>query len=77
MEWAIGIGIGAMLLLCPLMMLGMIVGGWILGRSRISGHGGHSMMCMPHGSDDRGEPTGAADPDSTVGTPAAHQLEQR
>jgi hypothetical protein len=45
MEWLFGIGIAAMLLICPLMMLGMIVGGWILGRrAGGSGHSGHGMM---------------------------------
>jgi len=50
MEWAIGIPIVALLLLCPLMMVGMIIGGWLLGRKAMGGHGGHGMMCMGHGS---------------------------
>ena len=48
MEWIL-IPIVLMALVCPLLMLGMIVGGWILGR-RAAGHGGHGMMgCMQHG----------------------------
>ena len=52
MEWAIGIPVLLILLVCPLMMLGMIVGGWIIGRRAVGGHAGHSghgMMCMGHG----------------------------
>jgi hypothetical protein len=48
MEWWIGIPIILLLLVCPLMMVGMIVGGWILGRRAMGGHGGHGMM-MCHG----------------------------
>ena len=45
MEWLIGIGIAGMLLFCPLMMLGMIVGGWLFARrAGGSGHSGHGMM---------------------------------
>lgn len=47
MESLLGIGLIAVLLICPLMMIGMIVGGWIFGR-RAMGHGGHGMM-MCHG----------------------------
>ncbi|MEO6197907.1 MAG: hypothetical protein ABIP58_07330 [Dehalococcoidia bacterium] len=43
MEWLIGIGIAGMLLICPLMMIGMMVGGWLFGR-RSGGHSGHGMM---------------------------------
>lgn len=53
MEWLIGVPVVALLLLCPLMMVGMIVGGWIFGRKAM-GHGGHGMMmCHPmgHGSE--------------------------
>ena len=50
MEWAIGIPILLLLLVCPLMMVGMIVGGWVFGRRVTGSHGGHGMMCMGHGS---------------------------
>ncbi|MDP2674479.1 MAG: hypothetical protein Q8Q00_06195 [Dehalococcoidia bacterium] len=51
MEWAIGIPILLLVLACPLMMVGMIVGGWVMGRRVTGGHGGHGMMmCMGHGS---------------------------
>jgi hypothetical protein len=40
MEWLIGAPVVLLLLLCPLMMVGMIVGGWIFGR-KATGHGGH------------------------------------
>jgi len=50
MEWAIGIPVVVLLLLCPLMMVGMIVGGWIFGRKAMGGHAGHGMMCMGHGA---------------------------
>jgi hypothetical protein len=62
MEWLIGVPVVALLLLCPLMMVGMIVGGWVFGR-RAMGHGGHSghgmMMCHPmgHGPDESAAPT--------------------
>lgn len=59
MEWLIGVPVVALLLLCPLMMVGMIVGGWIFGRKAM-GHGGHGMMmCHPmgHGSDESAAPT--------------------
>ncbi len=59
MEWLIGVPVVALLLLCPLMMVGMIVGGWIFGR-RAVGHGGHGMMmCHPmgHSSDGEAVPT--------------------
>ena len=49
MEWAIGIAILLLLLLCPLMMISMIVRHRIFGRERMGGHGGHGMMCMGHG----------------------------
>ena len=57
MEWAIGIPILLLLLVCPLMMVGMIVGGWVMGRRVTGGHGGHGghgmMMCHGgHGSED-------------------------
>jgi len=48
MEWAIGIPVLLLVLACPLMMVGMIVGGWIFGRRAMGGHGGHGMM-MCHG----------------------------
>jgi len=54
MEWAIGIPVLLLLLVCPLMMVGMIVGGWVFGRRALGGGGGHGghgmMMCMGHGS---------------------------
>ena len=51
MEWAIGVPILLLLLVCPLMMGGMIIGGWLLARRGGShaGHSGHGMMCMGHG----------------------------
>ena len=53
MEWLIWIPIATLALLCPLMMIGMIVGGWIFARRATSGHdaghSGHGMMCMMHG----------------------------
>jgi len=54
MEWAIGIPILLLVLLCPLMMVGMIVGGWVFGRRAMGGHGGHGMMMCHggHGSED-------------------------
>ena len=48
MEWAIGIPILLLVLVCPLMMVGMIVGGWVMGRRATGDHGGHGMM-MCHG----------------------------
>jgi hypothetical protein len=45
MDWAIGIPVLLLVLACPLMMVGMIVGGWIFGRRVMGGHGGHGMMC--------------------------------
>jgi hypothetical protein len=55
MEWAIGIPILLLVLLCPLMMVGMIVGGWVFGRRAMGGHGGHGMM-MCHGGHGSEEP---------------------
>ena len=53
-TWAIGIPLLLMVLLCPLMMIAMMFGGWIFGRRALGGgqggHGGHGMMCMGHGS---------------------------
>ncbi|HSP55672.1 MAG TPA: hypothetical protein VLS25_08790 [Dehalococcoidia bacterium] len=60
MEWLIGIPVVALLLLCPLMMFGMIIGGWVFGRRAMGHGGGHGMMmCHPmgHGSDERTAPT--------------------
>lgn len=49
MEWLVGIGIAGMLLICPLMMIAMMVGGWLFARrAGGSGHSGHGMM-MCHG----------------------------
>lgn len=62
MEWLIGAPVVLLLLVCPLMMVGMIVGGWIFGR-KATGHGGHGMMMchsMGHGgqgSQDETAPT--------------------
>jgi hypothetical protein len=59
MEWLIGVPVVLLLLLCPLMMAGMIVGGWIFGRKAM-GHGGHGgMMChsMGHGPSESAAPT--------------------
>jgi len=55
MEWAIGIPILLLVLACPLMMVGMIVGGWVFGRRAMGGHGGHGMMMCHggHGGDTR------------------------
>ncbi len=47
MEWAIGVPLLLLVLICPLMMVGMMVGGWLLARR--GGHSGHGMMCMGHG----------------------------
>jgi hypothetical protein len=61
MEWAIGIPILLLVLVCPLMMVGMIVGGWVMGRRAVDGggHGGHGMMmCMGHGSGQTHHETG-------------------
>jgi len=56
MDWALPVGLIALLLLaCPLMMVGRMVFGWLFGRRLMSqgsgsGHGGHGMMmCMGHG----------------------------
>ncbi|MDO8612790.1 MAG: hypothetical protein Q7R32_08205 [Dehalococcoidia bacterium] len=57
MEWAIGIPILLLVLVCPLMMVGMIVGGWVMGRRATGGHeghGGHGMM-MCHGGHGGGD----------------------
>jgi hypothetical protein len=59
MEWAIGIPVLLLLLICPLMMVGMIVGGWVFGRRALGGHGGHGMM-MCHGSHGGAEPHGGS-----------------
>jgi len=62
MEWAIGIPVLLLVLACPLMMVGMIVGGWVFGRRAMGGHGGGMMMCHGgHGSDTR------HDTDTTAG----------
>ena len=72
MEWAIGIPILLLLLVCPLMMVGMIVGGWVMGRRVTGGHGGHGghgmMMCHGGhgGGDTRHEPGDAAAPAEIV-----------
>ena len=51
MEWAIGIPILLLLLVCPLMMVGMMAFGWLFMRGRSGSHSGHGMMmCMGHGS---------------------------
>lgn len=63
MEWAIGIPVVLLVLLCPLMMVGMIVGGWIFGRRAMGNHSGHGMMCMGHGpghAESQRQPSGEA-----------------
>ncbi|HEU4758399.1 MAG TPA: hypothetical protein VFT91_00295 [Dehalococcoidia bacterium] len=55
MEWAIAIPLVLLLVACPLLMVGMVVGGWIFGRRMMGGHGGHGMMCMGHGDSPGGE----------------------
>ena len=59
MEWAIGIPILLLLLVCPLIMVGMVAFGWLFGRRFMGGHGanshgGHGMMCMGHGQSGHG-----------------------
>ena len=50
MEWAIPVGLIALLVLvCPLMMVGMMAFGWLFMRGRSGSHGSHGMMCMGHG----------------------------
>ena len=63
MEWAIGIPVLLLVLLCPLMMVGMIVGGWVFGRRAMGGHGGHGMMMCHggHGSEDTAASGGIVD----------------
>ena len=56
MEWAIGIPILLLLLVCPLMMVGMMAFGWLFMRGRSGGHG--MMMCMGHGSGQTHHETG-------------------
>ena len=59
MEWAIGIPILLLVLVCPLMMVGMMAFGWLFMRGRSGGHGGHGMMmCMGHGSGQTHHETG-------------------
>jgi hypothetical protein len=66
MEWAVVIPIVVFALLCPLMMIGMIVGGWVMAcratGGRDAGHSGHGMMCMMHGlfqkKQDQGQSSG-------------------
>lgn len=56
----IGVPVVLLLLACPLMMVGMIVGGWVFGRRAMGHGGGHGMMmCHPmgHGSDEKAGPT--------------------
>lgn len=63
MEWAIGIPLLLLLLVCPLMMVGMVAFGWLFGRRFMGGHGGNGhgghgmMMCMGHGSRDTRQET--------------------
>ena len=59
MEWAIGIPILLLVLVCPLMMVGMMAFGWLFMRGRSGSHGGHGMMmCMGHGSGQTHHETG-------------------
>ncbi len=49
MEWAL-IPLVLLVALCPLMMIGMMVGGWLFMRGRAGSPSGHGMMmCMGHG----------------------------
>lgn len=67
-TWAIGIPLLLLVLLCPLIMIGMIVGGWIFGRRMIGGgHSGHGMMMCHGGSHDE-----ARDGPQHAGGEAAH-----
>jgi len=60
MDWSfIAVPFVLMALLCPLMMVGMIVGGWLFARGR-SGSGSHGMM-MCHGGHHHGRVEAAAD----------------
>ena len=75
MDWAIGIPILLLLLVCPLIMLGMVAFGWLFGRRFMgshgsgNGHGGHGMMmCMGHG--ESGHETG--DPSTGSGQAMKH-----
>ena len=80
MEWLIGGPVVLLLLLCPLMMVGMIVGGWIFGR-KATGHGGHGMMmCHPMGHGGHGmmmcHPTGHGSDESAAPTVADLRAER-
>ena len=71
MEWAIGIPILLLLLVCPLMMVGMIVGGWVMGRRATGDHGGHGghgmMMCHGgHGGGDTRHEAGDTEPRADI-----------
>lgn len=72
MEWLIGVAIVGLILLCPLMMIGMIVGGWILSRKANAasehqgGHSGHGMMCMMHGGHVRASGHGETSADQRI-----------
>ena len=68
MEWAIGVPILLLLAICPLMMVGMIVGGWVFGRRAMGGHGGHGMMMCHggHGGDTRHDTEDTAAPAEIV-----------
>ena len=60
MDWSfMAVPFVLMALLCPLMMVGMIVGGWLFARGR-SGSGSHGMM-MCHGGHHHGRGEAAAD----------------
>ena len=57
MDWSfMAVPFVLMALLCPLMMVGMIVGGWVFARGR-SGSGSHGMM-MCHGGHHHGRVEG-------------------
>jgi hypothetical protein len=50
MDWAWGIPLVLLVLVCPLMMVGMMAFGWLFMRGRSGSHSGHGMMChMGHG----------------------------
>ena len=72
MEWAIGIPVLLLVAICPLMMVGMIVGGWVFGRRALGGHGGQGMM-MCHGGHGSGE-SGHASGDSADAAEIVEEL---
>jgi len=60
MDWSfMAVPFVLIALLCPLMMVGMIVGGWVFARGH-SGSGSHGMM-MCHGGHHHGHVEAADD----------------